>query len=92
MGKIKLKQFFVDKTGVTPNEAGIIIDVLIEGMTKGVLDDGKMTLPNFGTFNVKDAKGRIARNPRTGDAVSVPDRKVLRFKIAGKLKKLIAGA
>ncbi len=54
------------------------------------MKDKKLTLPNFGSFRIKESKARIARNPRTGETVQVPDRKVVRFKIAGKLKNLVA--
>jgi len=38
-----------------------------------------VTLYRFGTFKAKTAKARNARNPHTGEAVSVPERKVVRF-------------
>ena len=89
MGKGKLKQYIVDATGVTPQEAGVLVDVVIQGMTNGLLKEGKLSLPNFGSFRVKDAEPRMARNPRTGDQVYVAARNVLRFKVARKLKGLI---
>jgi len=43
-------------------------------------------LRNFGIFKVKSRKGRIGRNPRTGESVTVPDKKVVSFK-AGLIMK-----
>jgi integration host factor subunit beta len=39
---------------------------------------------------VKDRKSRIARNPRTGEAVPVPPRKVPVFKVSKELKDMVA--
>ncbi|MFH1868557.1 MAG: HU family DNA-binding protein [Candidatus Omnitrophota bacterium] len=49
-----------------------IIDILAGGET--------IELRNFGVFKVKSRKGRTGRNPRTGDAVPVPPKKVVVFK------------
>jgi nucleoid DNA-binding protein len=89
MSKTKLKQFICKKTGITPVESGIIVDVVIQGMTENLLEDNKLTIPNFGSFKIKESKARIARNPRTGEQIQLPDRSVVRFKPSGKLKKLI---
>lgn len=89
MSKAKLKDFIWRKTGVTPAEAGIIVDVVIAGLTEILLEDDKLTIPNFGSFRIKESKARIARNPRTGETVQLPDRNVIRFKPAGKMKSLI---
>ena len=51
------------------------------------LNEGKtIELRNFGVFKVKTRKGRMGRNPRTGDAVPIPDKKVVSFK-AGLIMK-----
>jgi nucleoid DNA-binding protein len=71
---------------LTPNESSNIIDKVIDFMFKSLKNKGKLTLTNFGSFRVKDANSRTARNPRTGEKVFVPERKVLRFKVAKKLK------
>jgi len=49
-----------------------IIDALNQGET--------IELRNFGVFKVRTRKGRMGRNPRTGDQVPIPDKKVVTFK------------
>jgi len=49
-----------------------VIDILIQG--------GTIELRNFGVFKVKERKARTGRNPRTGEAVPVPAKKVVTFK------------
>jgi len=91
MEKIQLKKFVMEQTGVTGQEAAIIIDVIFQGIIKGLSQDGKSTITNFGTFRTKRVRGRKARNPRTGETVYVPDRTVVRFKPAKKLKDFVLG-
>lgn len=91
MEKLQLKKFVMEQTGVTANESAIIIDVIFQGIIRGLSQDGKSTITNFGTFRTKRVKGRVARNPRTGETVQVPDRTVVRFKPAKKLKDFILG-
>jgi len=57
-------------------------DIIIESLR----NDDKVELRNFGIFRVKTRKGRVGRNPRTGDSVSIPDKKVVSFKSGMKMK------
>ena len=52
------------------------LDYLIESLSKGKT----IELRNFGVFKVRTRKGRIARNPKTGQKVTIPNRKVVVFK------------
>jgi nucleoid DNA-binding protein len=89
MGKGGLKKYIVKRTGVTAQEAGLLVDVFMDGIVESILKEGKATLPNFGTFKIKRTEARTARNPRTGEKVFVPDRNVIRFKPARKLKTAV---
>jgi len=91
MEKIQLKKYVMKQTGVTNSEAAIILNVIFDGIVQGMVQDGKSTITNFGTFKTKKVKGRNARNPRTGETVYVPDRTVIRFKPAKKLKDFVLG-
>lgn len=52
------------------------LDVVIESLRRGET----VELRNFGVFKVKNRRGRIGRNPRTGQEVQVPEKKVVVFK------------
>lgn len=52
------------------------LDTIVESLEKGET----VELRNFGVFKVKNRKGRIGRNPRTGEEVSVPEKRVVVFK------------
>jgi len=91
MEKIQLKKYVMKQTGITSHEASIILNVIFDGIVQGIVQDGKSTITNFGTFRTKKVKGRNARNPRNGDIVYVPDRTVIRFKPAKKFKDFVLG-
>ncbi|MCF7869490.1 MAG: HU family DNA-binding protein [Candidatus Omnitrophica bacterium] len=56
----------------------------------GTLKEGKrIELRNFGVFQIKRRKRRIGRNPKTGEVVPVPERRVVTFKPGLEMKKYI---
>jgi nucleoid DNA-binding protein len=57
-------------------------DIIVDSLTEG----DKVELRNFGIFKVKTRKGRLGRNPRTGEGVDIPDKKVVNFKAGMKMK------
>lgn len=59
------------------------LDHIIESLSKGET----VELRNFGVFKVKSRKPRIGRNPKTGAAVPIPERKVVAFKAGMVMKK-----
>lgn len=74
------------RLGVTQGLAKEIFEESLSEIT-GALSKGKrIEIRNFGVFYTKERKGRIGRNPRTGEKVPVPSRKVAVFK-PGKLMK-----
>ena len=61
------------------------LDVIIGSLVNG----NTVELRNFGIFKVKARKGRTGRNPRTGQVVPVPPKKVVVFKPGLEMKKLV---
>ncbi|HLD56269.1 MAG TPA: HU family DNA-binding protein [Candidatus Omnitrophota bacterium] len=52
------------------------LDAIVESLERGET----VELRNFGVFKVKSRRGRVGRNPRTGQEVQVPEKKVVVFK------------
>lgn len=61
------------------------LDVVVESLERGET----VELRNFGVFKVKSRRGRLGRNPRTGDEVTVPEKKVVVFKPGLILKQKV---
>ncbi len=59
------------------------LDAIVDSLSKGAT----VELRNFGIFKVKSRKGRTGRNPRTGEKVPVPPKRVVTFKPGLVMKK-----
>lgn len=59
------------------------LDAIVESLAKG----DTVELRNFGIFKVKSRKGRTGRNPRTGEKVPVPPKRVVTFRPGLVMKK-----
>jgi nucleoid DNA-binding protein len=89
MTKADLVEGVATKTGLTKTDVAVVVDTFLDAI-KDTLEGGKnIEIRGFGTFKVKLRKARKARNPRTGDEVPVPDRKVPVFKPSNEFKALI---
>jgi len=66
-----------------------IIDAALTIITEQLAAGEPITLQGFGTFEVRERDATTARNPRTGESVSVPAKKVPVFKAAKSLKDAV---
>jgi nucleoid DNA-binding protein len=66
-----------------------IVQMLFDGITEILVEEGHIELRNFGVFKVKERKPKKARNPRTGESVMVPSRRTVTFKPGGVMKKRV---
>lgn len=57
-----------------------IVQMTLDGIVEVLAKEERLELRNFGVFEVRTRKPRKARNPRTGEEVMVPERKVVTFK------------
>ena len=67
----------------------LAVKCMIEHMSQSLASGERIEIRGFGTFKIKLRKARKARNPRTGDEVPVPDRKVPVFKPSNEFKNMI---
>jgi integration host factor subunit beta len=94
MAEKKTKADFIealyDQTNINRKDIHLLIDKFVEQIKESLIADNVVELRGFGTFEVKTRKGRIkARNPRTGETVSVKDHGVAIFRPGKELKELV---
>lgn len=65
------------------------VDAFLECLTDILGGQGKATLTGFGSFRVRKRAARRARHIRTGELISIPASRVVRFKAASRLKRAI---
>jgi integration host factor subunit beta len=78
------------KTGLTQADTKIVVEDLIETVSKILETGANIEVRGFGTFYAKVRKPRPARNPKTGEVVPLKKRVVPLFKYSSELKKRIA--
>jgi DNA-binding protein HU-beta len=86
--KLDIVNAVVNKTGVSRTKAEQAVETVFEAMKKALGNGERIELRRFGVFNVRPRKTGIGRNPRTGQEVSIPPGKAVRFKPGKELQTL----
>src|ERR1019366_3230988 len=89
MTKKELAHVIAEETGLTQILVKEIIQRLFDGIIATLEKEGRIELRNFGVFEVKKRRPRKARNPRTGERVMVPAKKVVTFKPGLEIKEKV---
>lgn len=63
-----------------------IVDVVFGTLVEEVLHTGGVKLSGFGTFKITKRAARKGKNPQTGEEMSIPEKKVIKFGAATKLQ------
>ena len=69
-----------ENSGLRVEEIEKIVDVFFDEITQRLASGGRVELRGFGAFSTRARDARKGRNPRTGDAVDVPGKRVPYFK------------
>ena len=88
MIKLDIVNAVVNKTGVSRTKAEQAVETVFEAMKNALGKGERIELRRFGGFNVRPRKTGIGRNPRTGQEVSIPPGKAVRFKPGKELQTL----
>ncbi|MBN1825799.1 MAG: integration host factor subunit beta [Candidatus Eisenbacteria bacterium] len=89
MTKADLVDEVVAATGLHKKDVALIVDGFLESICQTLINNGHVEIRGFGSFKIKYAKARIARNPRSGETVHVPAKLVPFFKVSRELKDLV---
>ncbi len=89
MNKQALAEWVHAKLGGTKVQAEEIVDGMFEAIVGTMKKGGEVSIAGFGIFSVKPRAARMARNPKTGEAVKVPATKVPKFRAAKALKDAV---
>ena len=92
MTKADLVDRVTAATGLTKRDVAVVVDRFIDAVGSALSAGKHIEIRGFGSFKVKSRRARIARNPRTGATVEVPEKVVPYFKVSKELKKLIEEA
>src|SRR5947207_4874001 len=89
MRKADLVEEVSKVTELTRKDSEVIVDTLFESVIKALKTGDKLEVRGFGSFRVRQRNARVGRNPKTGEKVEVPAKRVPYFKPSKELKDLI---
>ncbi len=87
MTKTDIVELVYTNVGIPKHESAQMVDLVLE-IIKETLEQGEnVKIPGFGSFVVRQKKSRRGRNPRTGEDLTITERKVLTFKPSELLRR-----
>jgi len=89
--KSELLATLANDTGLKKKDVDNVMQALRNTIYKTLKKEHKIKLDGLGVFQLKDRKARVARNPRTGEMVNVPAKKVVKFRVLKDLKEADLG-
>jgi len=89
MTKADLVEEVSKVTELTRKDSEVIVDTLFDSVIKALKTGDKLEVRGFGSFRVRQRNARVGRNPKTGEKVEVPAKRVPYFKPSKELKDLI---
>ena len=89
MNKSELIEKMSAKTGLNVFQAEEVVNLIYRKMRETMVQGGRIEIRGFGSFVVKEYQAYQGRNPKTGDKISVPPKKLPFFKVGKELKERI---
>ena len=89
MTKTELVTVVATETNVAQKDVDAVITATLAAITEALNDGDKVQLIGFGTFEAKDTEEKQGRNPKTGEAITIPAGKRISFKASKNLKEVV---
>ncbi len=86
MTKAQIVTYLADKCDLTKAATNDILERLAKTAINETKKSGQFTLPGIGKLVKSQRKARMGRNPQTGEAIKIPAKTVLKFRIAKAAK------
>ena len=90
MTKQDLIDQVADAIEIPKTKAALAVDTLLDSIRDALTKEDEVQLVGFGTFGVRRRKARVGRNPRTGQALTIPASRGVFFRVGRKLKEAVA--
>jgi integration host factor subunit beta len=89
MTKAELVDEVAKVVELTKKQAEAIVNIVFDSIVESLRAGQKIELRGFGSFRLRSRKSRTGRNPKTGEKVDVPSKKIPYFKPGKELKEMI---
>ena len=89
MNKRHLVEYVAGELQTSKLQAGRLVDTVLDGIKRGLKTERSVTITGFGTFEVKQRKARMVRNPSTGEPIQISAGHRIGFRVGKALKDSI---
>ena len=86
MTRADLAEAVCRKVGLLRTESAELVEAVLDEICEAIIRGEAVKLSSFATFHVRDKNERVGRNPKTGDEVQIPPRRVMTFKASNVMK------
>ena len=91
MTKADLISIVAKRLDITQVQSGIIVEAALRSIVSALQSGHEVEIRGFGSFRFRNRAPRKGRNPKTGEKVDVPPKKIPYFKMGKELKALLNG-
>jgi len=89
MTKADLVEEVIRVTELPRKESETIVETIFESIIATLKENKKIEIRGFGSFRTRQRRGRVGRNPKTGEKVEVPPKRIPFFKPSKELKEFV---
>lgn len=89
MTKAELVERVANQIHLTKKQTEVVVNTVFSSITDSLAEGKKVELRGFGSFRIRQRNARIGRNPKSGQKVEVPSKKVPFFKAGKELRQLV---
>ena len=76
---------------LTRKESEVIVETIFTSVVQSLREGEKVEIRGFGSFRTRERKGRVGRNPKSGEKVEVPPKTIPFFKPSKELRDVVNG-
>jgi integration host factor subunit beta len=91
MTKAQLVDQVAESASITKKHAEMIVNTVFDSIVQSLKEGEKIELRGFGSFRIRQRGSRVGRNPKTGDQVFVPSKRIPYFKPGKDLREMLNG-
>jgi len=89
MVKSELIQKLTDRADLSRTHAEKVVDTFFDTISDTLSKGERVEIRGFGSFSVNNYKSYVGRNPKTGDQIHVPAKKLPFFRVGKRLKAMV---
>ena len=84
--KADLSRYLMERLELGKKDADVLVNTFLESIIDSLKTGEGVELRGFGSFRLRDRRARQGRNPRSGESIQVPPKRVVYFKLGKELR------